>query len=163
MSQKPEPKAVAAPHCLNSPKSWPSTIAAEDQTARSRLREAPAIANLRRLSGNCRNARRSRLAASNAIEPKRKIVGCRICQKLFRRCAFEVHICLSEVDSMFASTISIENIIGSIVEEIISRKPELKRYPAKVVSKARSIVGMNHGERFPVSMVMQMVVPLPTE
>jgi ribulose bisphosphate carboxylase small subunit len=69
-------------------------------------------------------------------------------------------ICLKEVDSMFASTISLDNIIGSVVDEIIARRPDLKSHPSKIVSKARSVVRMNYGESFPVSTVMQIVTSL---
>jgi hypothetical protein len=59
-------------------------------------------------------------------------------------------VLLREVDAMFASTLSLEDVLGSTVAEVVTRKPELKRNPSKAVSKVRAIIKFDYGGLPPV-------------
>jgi hypothetical protein len=71
-----------------------------------------------------------------------------------------LRICVREIDVLFASTLTLEDVIGTTVEGIIAGKPGLKSNHSKVVSKARSNIKMNYGERFPLSTVTKIVESL---
>jgi hypothetical protein len=68
-----------------------------------------------------------------------------------------LRICLEEIDKKFAASLSLDDVLVPVVNEIVKRKPELRGRPTKVASKARIAIEMNYGEAFPISVLQQKI------
>jgi hypothetical protein len=71
-----------------------------------------------------------------------------------------LRICLKEIDSMFAASLSLQDVSSIVVEQVIAARPNLKEFPLKIASKVRAIVQAEYGERFPAASVNQQVEAL---
>ena len=68
--------------------------------------------------------------------------------------------CLKEIDSMFASTLRLENVLPGTVDEIVLSRPELKTNCTRVAQKSRKKIAMDYGEQFPKHVVSPIVEQL---
>jgi hypothetical protein len=68
-----------------------------------------------------------------------------------------LRICLDEIDEKFAASLSLDDVLRFVVNEIVKGKPDLRRLPTKVASKARIVIKMNYGETLPLSVLQQKI------
>jgi hypothetical protein len=71
-----------------------------------------------------------------------------------------LRICVREIDSMIASTLTLEDLLQPIVKEIIRKKPDLNRFPSRVASKVRATVTRQYGKEFSIAFVTPLIEPL---
>jgi hypothetical protein len=70
-------------------------------------------------------------------------------------------ICLRQIDSMFAATLVLEDVLADTVKEIVERRPDLRWLPAKTSPKARAVIHARYGERFPIDVIRERIETLP--